>query len=147
MTADSQWNLQQTIYSTLRADATLQTLTGVTPARVFDKVPQSTWAEPNSSGVYPPYVKIGEATARDWDTKTSDGMEQTLIIHTWSRGRGMKEPKLIMAAIVVALDQQALTVVGHTLVELVFEFSDTETEQDGLTRHGVQRLRAITVGT
>jgi len=144
MTADSQWALQQVIYSTLRADATLKTLTGADPARVFDHVPQTTWEAPNASGIFPPYVVVGETEAREWDTKTEDGMEQTLMVHTWSRGRGMKEPKQIMGAIVDALDQVALSVTGHDLVQFRFEFSETFLEDDGLTRHGVQRFRALT---
>ncbi len=135
MTADSQWVLQQAVYAALRADSTLQALTGATPARVFDHVPQDSDF---------PYVVIGEATTADWDTKTEDGMNQTLMIHSWSRHRGLKEVKLMMAAVVDALDRQALSTTGHTLVQLRFEFSDTFLDQDGLTRHGVQRLRALT---
>ena len=137
MTADSQWPFQQVIETTLKADSALQAFIGTT-ARVFDHVPQSS--------IYP-YVVIGETTGEDFDTKTEDGMAQQVMIHTWSRYRGSKEAKQIMGAVVDALDQQALSVTGHTLVLLRFEFSDLFLDPDGLTRHGVQRFRALTQET
>lgn len=134
MTADSQWPFQQAVYTALLGDATLQGFIG-NPARVYDHVPQDSTF---------PYVVAGESSGLPWDTKDSDGMEQTLMVHTWSRYRGSKEVKQIMSAIVDVIDQQALSVMGHTLVQLRFEFSDILLDLDGLTRHGVQRFRAMT---
>lgn len=134
MTADSQWPVQKAVYSALVNDSALAGLMG-SPPDIYDNPP------PNSDF---PYVLIGESTAVDSDTKTTDGMEQTLTIHSWSRYRGQREVKLIMAAIVDALDDQALAVTGHTLINLRFEFSDTFKDPDGLTRHGVQRFRVVT---
>lgn len=147
MTADSQWALQQIVYSTLRADTTLQSLTGATPARIFDHVPQNSWNDEDPNGNPLPYVVVGDSTATDSDTKTEDGMEQTLTIHTWSRYLGMSQVKRIMGAVVDALDHQALTVTGHDLIQIDFEFSDTFLDPDGVTRHGVQRFRAVTEAT
>ena len=134
MSADSQWPLQQAVHAALSGDATLQGLLGV-PARVFDHVP------PGSAF---PYLVLGEATSAPFDAKTEDGMTQTLTIHAWSRYRGLKETKEIMAAVAAALDDRALAVAGHTLALLRFEFGATFLDPDGLTRHGVQRFRAIT---
>ena len=39
MTADSQWSMQQAVYTALRADATLQSLIS-NPVRVLDHAPQ-----------------------------------------------------------------------------------------------------------
>ena len=135
MTADSQLAVQGAILSALQNASGLTTLLASGAASIVDHVPQSS--------AYP-YVVIGEATARDFDCKSSDGMEQTLTIHTWSRYRGLKETKQIMAEIVNALDQANLSIAGHSLVLLRFEFSATFLDPDGLTRHGVQRFRAIT---
>ena len=134
MSADSQWALQQAVFAALSADAGIKALLG-DPARIYDHVPA---ASPF------PYLVLGEATSGDFDAKTEDGMEQTLTLHTWSRNRGLKETKEIMAAVVQALDDQTLGLTGHTLVLLRFEFGTTSLETDGLTRHGVQRFRAIT---
>ena len=135
MTADSQLAVQGAILSALQSASGLTTLLAAGATSVVDHVPQSS--------AYP-YVVIGEATARDFDCKSSDGMEQTLTIHTWSRYRGLRETKQIMAEVVKALDQANLSIVGHSLVLLRFEFSATLLDPDGLTRHGVQRFRAIT---
>ncbi len=91
-----------------------------------------------------PYVVIGEDVTGPFDSKTEDGMEHRLTLHTWSRRRGLKETKEIMAAISAALDGQALSVSGHALVLLGQEFGATFLDPDGLTRHGVQRFRALT---
>ena len=133
MTADSQWAVQQAVHTALTGDAALIAL--VPAARITDHVPQDSAF---------PYISIGESSAGEWDSKDSDGMEQTLTINAWSQYRGLKEVKQIMGAIVDALDKAALTVTGHDLVLLRFEFSDTMLDPDGLTRHGVQIYRVLT---
>ena len=137
MTADSQWPLQAAIHTALTGDATLQGLIG-NPARVYDHVPQDS--------VFP-YVKIGDDTLVAFDTKTEEGAEATLTIHTWSRYRGKKETLDIMKAIGDVLDNASLSVVGHTLVLLLQEFQQTLEDPDGFTKHGVQRFRALTQAT
>ena len=134
MSADSQWPLQQAVYSALTGDPAVQGLLG-NPARVFDHVPQ---------GSAFPYLVIGEVSVTPFDTKTEAGLDQRLTIHTWSRYRGRKETKDIMAAVLAVLDGQSLAVSGHTLVLLGFEFATAVVDDDGLTRHGVQRFRALT---
>ena len=134
MSADSQWPVQQAVYGALIGDATVQGLLG-SSARVYDHVPQ---------GSPFPYLVIGAVSAAPFDTKTESGLDQTLTIHTWSRYRGLKETKDVMAAVLAVLDGQSLAVSGHTLVLLRFEFATTVIDNDGLTRHGVQRFRALT---
>jgi len=134
MSADSQWPVQQAVYGALIGDAAVQGLLG-NPARVFDHVPQ---------GSPFPYLVIGAVRATPFDTKTEAGLDQSLTIHTWSRYRGLKETKDVMAAVLTVLDGQSLAVAGHTLVLLRFEFATTVVDDDGLTRHGVQRFRALT---
>ena len=134
MSADSQWPVQQAVYSALTGDPTIQGMLG-NPARVFDHVPQ---------GSDFPYLVIGDSQATPFDTKTESGLDQRLTLHTWSRYRGLKQTKEIMAAVVDALDGQGLAVSGHALVLLRFEFATTIVDDDGLTRHGVQRFRALT---
>jgi hypothetical protein len=134
MSADSQWPLQQAVYSALTGHPVIQGLLG-NPARVFDHVPQ---------GSAFPYLVIGESRAAPFDTKTEAGLEQRLTLHAWSRYRGLKQIKEIMAAVLDVLDGQALTVSGQALILLRFEFATTFVDDDGLTRHGVQRFRALT---
>ena len=131
MSADSSWALQQAIYTALTGDSTLMAMiTGV-----HDHVPQETAF---------PYVTIGESTARDWRTVGRKGAEATLILHAWSRSRGRKQAKQIIAEIQRIIDDANLTVPGHVLVWLRFEFAETILHDDGLTYHGITRFRAIT---
>ncbi len=141
MTADSSWPLQVAVDTALRADATLIALLADGADGIYDGVPQDS--------VFP-YVVIGDDTVRPFDTMTEDGAEVTLTIHTWDSPDadgdpvGAKITKQIMAAIENALDQASISVTGHTLTLLRHEFSQVLNDPDGLTRHGVQRFRALT---
>ena len=128
--SEHSWELQKSIFNALDGDSTLQSLV----TDVYDFVPESTAF---------PYVKIGEETSIDNGTKTLQGNEHTLVIHTFSRYRGSKEVKEIMSRIYALLHESSLSVTGASLVNLRFEFSDVIKENDGFTSHGIQRFRAI----
>ena len=131
MSADSSWELQKAIYGALTGDGALMAMiTGV-----HDHVPQ---------GAAFPYVTIGEASAVDWRTVGHDGMEVTLVLHAWSRERGRREVKLILAEVHRILNDAKLTVPGHVLVWLHFGVSQTMLDNDGATTHGIARYNAIT---
>ena len=101
---------------------------------VYDHVPQDTAFS---------YIVIGDDTSIGWDTDTSVGSESTCTIHVWSRQRGRKQVKDIMAAIYSALNRYELPVTGGQLVECAAEFQESFLDPDGLTRHGVIRFRLI----
>ena len=129
--SDHSLELQKTIFDTLSGDSTLTSTYG---ANVYDYVPD------NSSF---PYIKVGEETSVDNGTKTLQGNEHTLVIHTFSQYRGSKEVKNIMSRIYALLHESSLSVSGASLVNLRFEFSDVIKENDGLTTHGLQRFKAV----
>ena len=128
--SDHSLGLQKTIFDALDGDSTLQSLV----TDVFDFVPENTAF---------PYVKVGEETSVDNGTKTLQGNEHTLVIHTFSRYRGSKETKEIISRIYGLLHESDLNISGASLVYLRFEFSDIIKENDGLTTHGLQRFRAM----
>ena len=129
---DHSFELQKTIFSKLNTDATIKNTLSAT---VHDHVPQGTAF---------PYIVIGEETMTDDEsTKDIDFNNFTLTIHVFSRNRGRKEAKNIMARIYELLHTQSLSVTGATHVNTRFEFSDIIREEDGLTYHGVQRFRTI----
>jgi hypothetical protein len=128
--SDHSLELQKSIFNALDGDSTLQSLV----TDVYDFVPESTAF---------PYVKVGEETSIDNGTKTLQGNEHTLVIHTFSRYRGSKEVKEIMSRIYALLHESSLSVSGASLVNLRFEFSDVIKENDGFTSHGLQRFRAV----
>ena len=135
MSADSQLAVQAALVARLKATAAVTDLLAEGDDSVFDHVPQ---ASPF------PYLVVGESTARPFDSKTEDGLDQQVTLHVWSRQRGMKELKTIMAAVLAALDRATPTVSGHDLVDLRFVFSTTRLDRDGFTRHGLQRFRVLT---
>ena len=131
MSAESSWELQQAIYDALTGDSTLMAMV----QGVHDHVPQ---------GAAFPYVTIGEAMASDWSAVGLSGIESSLVLHVWSRERGRKEAKLIMAEMHRILDDADLTLAGHVLVSLRFRFSHTVLDADGVIYHGVANYHAMT---
>ena len=130
-----QFELQTAIYSALSGDSNLTSTLG---ASVFDEVPdQSSY----------PFVALGEETVVEYDTKDLDGASHTIIIHVLSQYKGAKETKQIMDRIHTLLHDSSLSVSGFNLIRMQFEFSDIMRDPDGVTRHGVMRFRAITLGT
>jgi len=125
------WELQKSIFTALNNN-----ITGIGSAKIpiYDDVPEGT--------VYP-YVVIGEETSSNNGTKTLDGVEHTLTLHVWSQYRGRREIKEIMQSVYEKLHNTAITVTGASLVNIRQEFSNTLAEQDGITRHGVMRFRAV----
>mgnify|MGYP003109840586 CR=1 FL=1 len=116
--------VQKSIFSTLSGDSTLDGLIGNN--KILDDVPQ---------GTDYPYVQIGE--------EDKDGQEYTLTIHIWSRYRGNKETKEIAERIYTLLHNSAISVSGASLANIRNEFFTVLVDDDGLTRHGVMRFRAI----
>lgn len=133
MSGSAGWALQQAIYATLSGHAPLITLLG--GARIFDDVPQ---AAPY------PHLSLGQTSSSEFGTGTEDGEEHTLTLHVWSQNGGRSEAQRIMGAVRDALHSAALTVAGHTLVNLRQQFSDVRRDPDGVTIHGIVRYRAVT---
>ena len=129
-----QFALQSSIYSALNVSAITTTLS----CGVYDEV-----VEGNSY----PFISLGEETAQDYSTNNLVGAQTTINIHIWSQYKGSKETKNIMDKIHDLLHDVSLSVSGVNLINLRFEFSDIMRDPDGITRHGVMRFRAITLGT
>ena len=129
-----QFALQSSIYTALDVSAITTTLA----CGVYDEV-----VEGNSY----PFITLGEETAIDYSTNNLVGAETTINIHVWSRYKGSKQTKQILDKIHDLLHDVSLTVSGVNLINLRFEYSDIMRDPDGITRHGVMRFRAITLGT
>ena len=129
MSADGQLQLQKAVITAATA--------AVSPAKVYDHVPQN---------VAFPYCALGDSEAREWDTDTELGQEHTITLHYFSRdARGQRAVKEALKRLQDALHDQSLALeTGAALVLLLFEFSRTFLDPDGLTYHGVIQFRAIT---
>jgi len=106
------------------------------PTPVYDDVPEESAF---------PYVVIGEDTGSDWFSSTWGGREVTLTIHVWSQYRGMKELKTIMEKVVRNLTNWTpdLSADNFAVALLIPEFEDQFKEGEGITRHGVIRIRTM----
>ncbi len=124
--------LQKAVFAALVADDAVGASIG---DRIYDVAPRD---------VAFPYATIGQATLADWSTGTEDGSEHRLTLHVWSREQGQSQCHAIVDAIRAALDDAALALDGHALVNLRFEFADTRRDGDGITFRGTLRFRAVT---
>lgn len=124
--------LQKAIVAALVADTGVAALVG---ERVQDAPPRNATF---------PYLVLDETTLSDWSTGSEGGHAHRVTLHAWSRERGKRECHEILNAAENALVDAALTLDGHALVNLRFEFAETRRDPDGVTWHGVMRLRAVT---
>ena len=130
MTASPFQPIQQAIYNILTNDSTLMTkVTGV-----FDFVPDNQDY---------PYVTIGEATSIPYETYDRYGEEVSVVLHVWSRYRGMKQVNEIMDDCKRLLARKSFAVTGWQNISCFHDFSEVIREPDGETRHGVIRFRIL----
>jgi Protein of unknown function (DUF3168) len=125
--------LRAAIHDALVADGPLNAVLG--GPKIYD--------EPPKSAVFP-YVTLGEARITDWSTGTESGEEHQLTLHAWSRQGGHKEAHVVAGALLAALDDAALTLDQHRLINLRFALADVRRETDGRTYHALVRFRAVT---
>lgn len=141
------FELQIAIFTRLSAFTALTDLLaddvdGSGPA-VYDHVPQEVSDDSDQDSGNFPYVRVGEFTAIPFDTHDSQGSDNTITIHSWSRYRGMSEIKRIQRQVYLALHRFGLVVTGVDMIDCQWESADVFLDDDGLTRHGVQRFRIM----
>lgn len=131
MSGFSQFEVQKAIYQVLTSDtALMNSISGV-----FDQVPE---------GSLFPYVSIGQSYSRDWSTKSSSGAQIVVTLHVFSKQGGKKQALTIMERLHTLLHQGNLSLSGHVLIMMRFEYSDVVLEDDGSTYQGIIRFRALT---
>jgi Protein of unknown function (DUF3168) len=130
--ADATIPLQQAIIALLRNHAPLVAIVG---KRTYDQV------DPSAEK---PYVSIGPIQVIPEKAIGYDASDISLQIDGWSAQRSSMEIKQIGAVIRAALDQAALTLQDHRLVDLTAESTGYLLDPDGLTRHAVLTFRART---
>ena len=126
------WELQQAIYKRLLVWPALVAL-GV---GLHDHKPQGT--DDSDEGY--PYNVLGEDTAVPFDVDDSLDGDHIVTIHQWSRYRGKKEVKQIQQANYAALHRNPFAVENGNYVDCHLQTEENFTDNDGLTRHGVQRF-------
>lgn len=130
MSMFSHFSLQKAIYELLTGDTTLMNLiTGV-----HDKVPENAQF---------PYVMIGDITCADWASKTTSGMECTMLLTIYSREGGRRQATQIMERLYALMHDANMDVDNHTLVMMRFASSAIVLESDGETYRGMMRYRVL----
>ena len=132
MTASAEIALRASVRAALLADALLAAMVDT---RIYDGPPRAAAM---------PYVSFGEVRLRDWSTGSDYGVEHVLTLDIWSLQPGMRETLAIADRLGAILQDAALTLDGHRLVDLRFVSLDTRREQNGRIAHGILRLRAVT---
>jgi hypothetical protein len=125
--------LRAAIHDALSEDGALNALLG--GPKIYDEPP---------AGAAFPYVTLGEARIADFSAGEDDGEEHQLTLHGWSRQGGHREAHMISGAMLNALDDAALPLTGHRLINLRFATADVRREADGRTYHAAVRFRAVT---
>ena len=121
--------LRRAVRARLAADADLMRRV----SGVFDEAPAS---------AAHPYVAFGDSQTRDWSADASPGAEQFLVLHVWSRHRGLVEALDIAHCIARLLDEAPLAVEGHHLVDLRFLSLETRRNAAGASSRASLRFRA-----
>ena len=133
---------QKTIYGILEADPALRTLLGATAAspKIFDHVPDNT--------PYP-YVTLQALPWEDRSSHTDRGWANLYQINTWyapPAGRGNKEVQLIQKRIDELLHEQDICIDDWNTIMCRNVFTDILTEDDNVTKHGIQRFKLFLGG-
>lgn len=127
--SDGSSELQAALY-----DALATSSPAIAGGRIHDDVPED---------VVFPYVQIGASDADLDDVDCSEGLDENITLHVWSRYRGMKEAKDIIAQIRTVLNAVSLTVSGRASAHSWVRQSRVVLDPDGVTRHGIVSVRVV----
>jgi hypothetical protein len=114
--------MQAALIAALKADSGVTDLVG---QRIYDEPP---------TGVQFPYLRITDISPQAFDTDNQEGAIVQIGLHAHSRAtQGRVEAARIAEAAQAALHRQeaALTVTGHTLVEIIFQTYVTSRDDEG----------------
>jgi Protein of unknown function (DUF3168) len=126
--------LRRAILDAAALDADLRALMGGA-LRLYDEPPR---------GSEPVYALFSDVRATDWSTDHDRGHEQDLGIVVWSERGGARAALAVAERFNAILDDAALALDGHHLVNLrVTELASERHKDSGLTRVTL-RLRAVT---
>lgn len=126
--------LQKGVRAALVADGTI---TGLVGSRVYDEPPQN---------VTFPYMRFGDIDPSAFDTDNTEGALVGVSIEAHSRAASGRVEVVQMAeAVREALHRQeaAVTVAGHTLVELIFQTFSVTRDNEGRGYTAVIALQAM----
>lgn len=125
--------LQTAMRAALLAHAPLTLLLG--GGHVHEELPR---------GASATYVLFGDIETRDWSTQEAKSHEHFVTLSVRTNNRSRKLAQDILAEIEQVLDQAALTLAGHRLVNLRLVFWNVAREKNGENFSASLRFRAAT---
>ncbi len=126
--------LRAAIVSRCAADPALVAILGGVAA-IHDEPP---------AGAEPVYLHFGDAELADWSTGSDLGYEQRLGIVAWGRPGSAASAIAAAERVAVLLDEASLALVGHRLVQIRFESTALERDDETNLCRVTVRLRAVT---
>lgn len=126
--------LRGAILTAAQADPDLAALMGG-QVRLYDEPPRA--AEPV-------YAVFGAASARDQSTSSGRAHEQDLALVVWARAGSARSALRVADRLAALLDDAALVLAGHRLVNLQVTALETDRDQDSNLARATLRLRAVT---
>jgi hypothetical protein len=133
----TQIEITKAIINILKNDAPLTALiaTFSGSSAVFYHVPQSFDSYP--------YLIIQDIDLDNDDNDATLAFDGVINIHTWSDDRDISEVGNVMQAVYNALHRVEFLMTGYALIDLTQQNEVVLRDPDGITLHGVQRLRII----
>lgn len=126
-------SLQKAIYDLLRNDVDVSTKLGEN--RILDHVPPSTGF---------PYITLGSSVVYDWSTDCDPGQEHLISLHIWAKSSGRKFVLEVIELIAQKLNEEALHLDLHTLVNLGLQEITAQNNDRRNAYLGTMRYRAVT---
>lgn len=126
-------SLQQAIRTALLARTTLTSLLG--GAHIFDEEPR---------GVKPPYITFTSIETRDWSVADQKAHEHFVSLEIMTNSRSRAAAHAISNEVELALDNAALTLTDHKLINLRVIFTTVMRTKSTENFGAVLRFRAAT---
>lgn len=95
---------------------------------------------PQNEAVYP-YVVVDSMSLNNNDSDSEFAYDASVTVHVFSKYKGESETAGIQKQIYDAVHRQPLTTASYKVSGVHQEYSEIMMDNDGITRHGVQRYR------
>lgn len=136
MSAPSQAELLQKVFNKLKNSSQITSVTG---SRIYNHVPQET-----SYLTQKPYLKFTLVSSNDWGPKNELGYESEIQIDIWSDKRGDEQCLVISDMLVQEFHNSSFVLASGQAILMQHVGSTSFTDPDGITHHGVVRIRVVT---
>ena len=127
-------DVARALHELMSSDMHIQDALG-NPARLYD--------DPPEDPVFP-YLTYGPVRSEDKSVEGARLTAHEITLHLWSRYSGRGEALALIGTIATALTAAPLELTEVTLVNRHIIYTDIFRASDGLTLHGVVRLRVTT---